>query len=484
MNHITIALALFVMINSPGFSASHLIADLSGPVLKKARGLSPVQPVCSQLPRFVSYSSNSNEASLSNSTLVNRSMEMESPAKLPLSSEHRKFIDAHNLTADIDEIGYYATLCVPSALNKLFSVESIKLDFFRVFMQTPSITNATLLQQPSFSSWLFHCSDTTSNFLVSLSTNVMSRDKLYSDWEYLCSVYRDRHNQCIKSGITDESATYDKYMCIDLIDENWDRIYRIAESVSSSILYNDYSDKISIRGKKKKIHYKTYMIPAFNVASFPTFDRQYLSSLTELEHWIYFIKHAHILVAKQKDLAYSSLSKAYDLMDMESWTNVEILQYVNELIGEFHDFSISIKSAETGADTLLSLWPLTEETLPISDELLVFDARSALLSEVPMFRTRVLEFSANLKKVIGDATLKKNMKDHLFPLQYSREIACREKLHFALETRSLVVGFNMTRDLRFSLKKGKDYNIELEKYDTFQDFKYLLGIIKRKVGVE
>jgi hypothetical protein len=127
---------------------------------------------------------------------------------------------------------------------------------------------------------------------------------------------------------------------------------------------------------------------------------------------------------------------------------------------------------------------LTEEVSSIPNELLVFDARSALLSEVPMFRTRVLEFSAHLKKLIGDRTLKKISKDHLFPLQYSREIACREKLNFALDTRSLAVGFNMARDLRFSLKEGKDYNIELKKYDTFQDYKYLLEIIKKKISVE
>lgn len=484
MRHLAIAFALFGTISSSGFSASHLITDLSGPVLKKVRGSSPVRAVCSQLSSFVSGSADSRELPLSNSTSVRSSVHNVRPSKLPLSLEHRKFIDDHNLTADIDSIGYYATLCVPSALNKLFSVDSIKLDFFRVFMQTPSITTVTLLQQPSFSSWLFHCSNDSTQFLVSLRTDIMSRDRLWHDWGSLRNFYKDSHNKRIQGGIADESASYDKYMGIDLIDENWNRIYRIAECVDSSILYNNSSYKIDIGNKKKNIKYKTYMIPAFNTVPFPSFDRSYLNSLTELEHWIYFIKHAHVLAAKPKDLAYPFLSQAYDLMDMESWTNAEVLQYVNELMEDFHDFSVNIESAETGADTLLSLWPLTEETSPISSELLVFDARSAFVSEVPMFRTRVLEFSAHLKKLIGDRTLKKISKDHLFPLQYSREIACREKLNFALDTRASAVGFNMARDLRFSLKEGKDYNIELKKYDTFQDFKYLLEIIKKKIGVE
>ena len=38
--------------------------------------------------------------------------------------------------------------------------------------------------------------------------------------------------------------------------------------------------------------------------------------------------------------------------------------------------------------------------------------------------------------------------------------------------------------MRLSLKEGKDYQIELKKYDTFQDFKYVLQIIKKKIGVE
>ena len=484
MSNFAIALALFVTISSSGFSASHLLADLSGPVLKKVRSSSPIKTVAPQLSNFVSDPSNSSEPPASNSTLIGRSIRNDIPVKLPLSTEHRNFIDDHNLESDIDSIGYYATPCVPSAFNKLLSVETIKLDFFRVFMQKPSITTATLLQQPIFDSWLFHCSDPTTSFLVSLRTDIMSRDRLQNDWDRICFSYRDKHNQRIQGLIGSESVTYDQYMGIDLIDENWDRIYRIAECVDSSILYNNYSDTIAIHDQKKSMQYKTYMIPAFNTVPFPSFDTHYLNSLSELEHWIYFIKHAHILAAKPKDLTYPSLSQAYDLMDMEQWTNAELLQYVDELMEDFNDLSVSIDDAETGANALLSMWPLTEEVPSISNELLVFDARSVLLPEVPIFRTRVLEFSNYLKKIIGEKTSTKINKNQLFTLQYSREIACREKLNFSLTARSLNIGFNIARDMRLSLKEGKDYQIELKKYDTFQDFKYVLQIIKKKIGVE
>ena len=140
------------------------------------------------------------------------------------------------------------------------------------------------------------------------------------------------------------------------------------------------------------------MIPAFNNYPYPSFDSHYLNSLSELEHWIYFIKHAHILATEPKDLAFPLLSQVYDLMDMEKLTNTELLQYSEELIGDFNDVSLSVEDAEVGADSLLSMWPLAQETPPVACELLVFDARAMLFSKVPDFRIKVLQFSDAINK--------------------------------------------------------------------------------------
>ena len=397
--------------------------------------------------------------------------------KIPLSPEHQKFIQDNKLGADIDSIGYYATLCVPAAFNKLLSVDQIRLDILRVFTQTPTITTATVLSQPSFSSWLFHCTNETTSVLVSLRTRIISRGAFWHPWDETCSRYRSYHDARINEALGTSSISYDHYVGIDIIDENWERFYRITQGLNSSLLYNNFCGQICIHDQNKMIQYKAYLVPAFNTVPFPSFDRSYLGSRTELEHWLYFIKHAHILAAKPKDLAYPSLSQAYDLMDMELWTNAEILQYVYEIVDKFHSFCLLIDEAESGIDMLLTLWPLTDEVprLPIDE--LVFDARSLLLREVPSFRSLVLKFSAFLRAFTCDKRFQSLSENQLFPVLYHREISCREKLDFALKARSIAFAFDIARDLRVCLKEGKDYNLKFKEYESSEDFKHLLEII-------
>ena len=432
---------------------------------------------------FASDSSNAPSSDISNAQSAPKHIRREDQIKLPLSPEHQKFIQDNNLGADIDFIGYYATLCVPAAFNKLLSVDQIRLDILRVFTQTPTITTATVLSQPSFSSWLFHCTNETTSVLVSLRTRIISRGAFWHPWDETCSRYRSYHDARINEALGTSSISYDHYVGIDIIDENWERFYRITQGLNSSLLYNNFCGQICIHDQNKMIQYKAYLVPAFNTVPFPSFDRSYLGSRTELEHWLYFIKHAHILAAKPKDLAYPSLSQAYDLMDMELWTNAEILQYVYEIVDEFNDFSVGVEEAESGADMLLALWPLNDKVpcLPIDE--IMLDARSVLQREVPSFRSWVLKFSAALT-VFSSYNLSRSLsKDQRFPAELLREMTCREKHYFAVKTRSLAIGFDIARDLRVCLMDGKDYNVELKKYDIFGEFKEFLKIVKGKIGV-
>jgi hypothetical protein len=168
-------------------------------------------------------------------------------------------------------------------------------------------------------------------------------------------------------------------------------------------------------------------------------------------------------------------------MDMELWTNTELLQYVDELMTKFHSFSIILKDAKAGADALLSMWPSAKKPPPTACELLEYDARAILLSKVPDFRSSVLEFSGLLKKM--KTSVSKLDDDASMNVEYYREVACREKLYFALSLYSSNVGFKMARDIQESLTRGVSYEIAPEDKER-ENFTMLLNYINRKIGLE
>ena len=75
----------------------------------------------------------------------------------------------------------------------------------------------------------------------------MSRDRLFHSWNLIAQTYREGHDDRVQCA---SYSNITQYIGIDLIDENWDRIYRVTQCVDSTILYNNYAGTIDIDGQK------------------------------------------------------------------------------------------------------------------------------------------------------------------------------------------------------------------------------------------
>ena len=124
----------------------------------------------------------------------------------------------------------------------------------------------------------------------------------------------------------------------------------------------------------------------------PIFDSDYLNGLSELEKWIYFIKHAHIIAAYpynnnnkkiniDNNNSKSALEQAYELIDMELWSNSEIIEFCDIIINTFNSFSLMEDVMDDTLDSMLLLWPLDQKDPPGDPSLLSYDAKKFLLED-------------------------------------------------------------------------------------------------------
>ncbi|MBA4310903.1 MAG: hypothetical protein C0425_11310 [Chlorobiaceae bacterium] len=421
-----------------------------------------------------------------NSTILNPSSVTEaSPSKLPIDDISMQFINEKNLSQDITSMGYYASMCMPTAFKKIINHNFLLLNFMKAFLEDDQIEQVRFLEQTGFSSWLFLCSQNRQNTLVSLSTALMSRDTLMmrSSFPERVKSYMENHVEKM-SLVLDNEHSYGEisgFKSIDLVDENWDRIFCLANSFTSDdLLHTSSKHFVKSKGKKKNIHSKFYFIPSFNDVPFPSLDVNYLNGLDQKEYFLYLLKHAHLLLDQPQSTTYAYMSEVYEQMDMELWDNKDLASYIEELM-RYHSFCINIDDAVNGMDDLLKIWTQNEQNPPIEEGLMVLDIREYLMADIPSFRHSSLKLFNVLKQING-----RELRPGSFPIQeYLREITCREKLSSTLKIQSTSVGFNMMKDYRLSLLKTEDADSVLKhKYSNIEkyDFDEILKKIKEKLS--